>query len=151
MRLMPNDFARPAYSAVKTHAKELSRRALPRKDGCYTFYDLWIALRDLQRQENTVRLGLLAADVKFEALAGSVELAPGLKDEQAKRDCLFPQYQKGLRGIAKEPLAREEFDLIYALSPRLRHPSKGGVGLLDLDIEAAKRVYRRFGCLMLGQ
>lgn len=149
VRMMPNDFARPAYSAVTKHIKELARRTHKRTDGTYAFYDLWLTLRDLQRMENTIRLDLLAADIKFAALPGTITLPAGKLSDDEKRNLLFTQYEKGLRGISKlGPLTRAEFDLIYAISPRLRHPSKGDIGLLDQDAEAAKRIYRRFGCMV---
>jgi len=146
VRMMPNDFARPAYSAVTEHIQELAQRISVPADGVYAFYDLWLALRDLQRRENTARLDLLAADVKFDALIGAPQL-PKEMSAAEKSEQLFLHAQKALRGISKDPLTRAEFDLILALSPRLRHPSGRGQTLLGQDLEAARRIYRRFGCL----
>ena len=144
--MMPNDFARPAYSAVTKHIKELARRTPKRTDGTYAFYDLWLTLRDLQRKENTIRLELLGADVRFDTLVNFPRLQEELsKAEIAER--LFIHAQKSLRAVAKDPLTREEFDLISSISKRLRHPTQGEIGLLDQNVEEARRIYRRFGCL----
>ena len=50
VKMMPNDFARPAYSVITTHIAELATRTKPLADGAYSFYDLWLTLRDLQRK-----------------------------------------------------------------------------------------------------
>lgn len=146
VRMMPNDFARPAYGTVLAHLKELVPLAkpLPGTQGVYAFYDLWLSLRDLQRKESSLRLEFLPAMAKFNVLVNAPDNLPGGLDE------LFAFCQKKLRGIGNPPLAREEFDAILELDKRLRHPAKDGVSLSTMEkdqLPLARAALRRFGCL----
>ena len=143
VRVMPNDFARPAYGTVLAHLKELVAKTKPLAGtpDVYAFYDLWLALRDLQRAESTLRLEFLPATAKFDVLVDAPENLPGGKDE------LFLHCQKALKGINGQPLTREEFDAILELDRRLRHPAKGGISLSTMDLSLARSALRRFGCL----
>ena len=143
VRVMPNDFARPAYGTVLQHLKELvgMTKPLPKTQGVYAFYDLWLSLRDLQRKESTLRLELLPAVIKFDVLVDAPDDLPGGLDE------LFVFCQKALKGINSQPLTREEFDAILELGNRLRHPAEDGVSLSTMNLALARTALRRFGCL----
>ena len=143
VRMMPNDFARPAYGTVRAHLKELvtKTKPLPGTQGVYAFYDLWLALGDLQREESSIRLEFLPAMAKFDVLVNAPNNLPGGKDE------LFLHCQKALAGINAKPLSREEFDAILELDKRLRHPAKDGVSLSTMDLALSRSALRRFGCL----
>lgn len=158
VRMMPNDFARPAYGVITKHIKELARRTkpLPETDGVHSFYDLWIALRDLQREESNIRLRFLAADSMLEALAGPprLDLPKEIKGEERLQK-IFEAWRNALLPINRaHPLAREEFDLMTEFSDRLRHPvtSAKCLGLSEYGEEKLARLdalYRRFGCIPL--
>lgn len=158
VRMMPNDFARPAYGVITKHIKELARRTKPlsETDGVYSFYDLWLALRDIQREESNIRLRFLAADALLEALAGPPHL--DIPKETSKADKLqlfFEAWRKALLPFNRaHPLEREEFDLMTEFSDRLRHPVTGAkcLGLSEYGDEKLARIdalYRRFGCIPL--
>ena len=158
VRMMPNDFARPAYGVITKHIAELARRTkpLPETDGVYSFYDLWLALRDIQREESNIRLRFLAADALLEALAGPPRLdIPKGTDKEAKQQMVFEAWRKTLLPINRaHPLEREEFDLMTEFSDRLRHPvtSAKCLGLSEYGDENLARLdalYRRFGCIPL--
>ena len=158
VRMMPNDFARPAYGVITKHIKELARRTKPlsETDGVYSFYDLWLALRDLQREESNIRLRFLAADVMLEVLAGPPHLdIPKETGNDEKQQMLFEVWMKALLPINRaHPLVREEFDLLEEFSDRLRHPvtSANCLGLSEYGEEKITRLealYRRFGCIPL--
>ena len=156
VRMMPNDFARPAYGTVLAHLKELVplTKPLPGTQGVYAFYDLWLSLRDLQRKESSLRLDLLPAMAKFDSI---VEPVPRFRDRGAdepkaeydaqKDDHVFQHCRKIFNGIKGQPLTREEFDEIMELDKRLRHPAKDGVSLSTMDLALARAALLRFGCL----
>ncbi len=163
VRVMPNDFARPAYGTVLAHLPELvgKTKPLPGTQGVYAFYDLWLALRDLQRKESSLRLEFLPAMARYDALVEpqiSRFRDRGKEEEKAaydalKHDHIFQCCQKALGGINSQPLAREEFDAILELDNRLRHPAKDGISLSALvgdgRLPLARAALRRFGCLRL--
>ena len=158
VRMMPNDFARPAYGVITKHIKELARRAkpLPETDKVYSFYDLWLALRDIQREESNIRLRFLAADALLEALAGPPHLdIPKETDKEMRIQMIFEAWKKALLPINRaHPLEREEFDLMTEFSDRLRHPVTNAkcLGLSEYGEEKLARLdalYRRFGCIPL--
>lgn len=158
VRMMPNDFARPAYGVITKHIAELARRTkpLPETDGVYSFYDLWLALRDIQREESNIRLRFLAADALLEALAGPPHLdIPKETDRETRLQMIFEAWKKALLPINRaHPLEREEFDLMMEFSDRLRHPvtSAKCLGLSEYGEEKLARLdalYRRFGCIPL--
>lgn len=145
VKMMPNDFARPAYSVITTHIAELATRTKPLADGAYSFYDLWLTLRDLQRKESDVRLQFLPALLKFNVLVGEPPKFDCPKDEIPAR--LHEYCRKKFSFIKSGPLTREEFDVIMELDKRLRHPTMKGVGLLTIDLAFAEKTLRRLGCL----
>ena len=145
VKMMPNDFARPAYSVITTHIAELATRTKPLADGAYSFYDLWLTLRDLQRKESDVRLQFLPALLKFNVLVGEPPKFDCPKDEIPAR--LHEYCRKQFAFIKSGPLTREEFDVIMELDKRLRHPTMKGVGLLTIDLAFAEKTLRRLGCL----
>ena len=145
VKMMPNDFARPAYSVITTHIAELAKLTKPLADGTYSFYDLWLTLRDLQRKEGSVRLRFLPAVVKFNALVGELPKFDCPKDEIPAK--LHEFCRKQFSFIKSGPLTREEFDVIMELDKRLRHPTAKGVGLTSIDLDFAERTLRRLGCL----
>ena len=112
--------------------------------GVYSFYDLWIGLRDLQRKENGIRLRLLPGAMKFEAMmegCGRVEGDVGAKLYEYCRKALKGKVGKGVG----DELSRAEFDEIMELLRRLRHPAKDGVGLVAKDWRGAEGALRRYG------
>ncbi len=146
VEVMPNDFARPAYGVVARHIGEIVGvvRPMGGDGGIYSFYDLWIGLRDLQRKENGMRLRLLPGAMKFEAMmegSGRFEGDVGSK--------LYEYCRKVLKGKVGDgvgdELSREEFDEIMELLRRLRHPAKDGVGLMAKDWRGAEGALRRYG------
>ncbi len=147
IRMMPNDFARPVYSVIVEHLKELlpDVSPIPGTDGVYALYDLNLALKDLQRKENSLRIKYLPAVVKFEMLGNEPqEKLPG------GIDALFEHYRKELSSVSEIPLTREEFDAVLSLRNRLVHPIQkqdGARGLVDADRDVALVTLRRFGCL----
>lgn len=145
VRMRPNDFARPAYSVVSAHIAELAKRTAPmaNAEDTYSFYDLWLTLRDLQRREASSRLRLLPAIAKFNALVEPMPRFEGDKD--AVRVGMLRHIRKTF-SFVRVPIADEEFDLILELDKRLRHPSKDGIGLLSLDLAKAESVLRKLGC-----
>lgn len=144
VKMMPNDFARPAYSVITTHIAELAKLTKPLADGTYSFYDLWLTLRDLQRKESTIRLRFLPAVVKFNALVGEPPKFDCPKDEISAK--LHEYCRKQFSFIKSGLLTREEFDVIMELDKRLRHPTAKGVGLTTIDLGFAERTLRRLGC-----
>lgn len=156
VRVMPNDFARPAYGTVLAHLKELvpMTQPLPETQGVYAFYDLWLSLRDLQRKESTLRLELLPAIAKYNTLVEPIPPFHKREDGESEAaykalldDHIFACCQKALKGINSQPLTREEFDAVLELDIRLRHPAKDGVSLSTMDLATARAALRRFGCL----
>ena len=158
VRMMPNDFARPAYGVITKHIAELARRTKPllEMEGVYSFYDLWLTLRDLQREESNIRLRFLAADSMLEALAGPprIDIPKEVKGE-ARLQMIFEAWRKALLPICPaHPLERGEFDLMTEFSERLRHPVTTAKcqGLSEYGEEKLARLdalYRRFGCIPL--
>ncbi len=160
VRVMPNDFARPAYGTVLAHLPELvpMTKPLSGTQGVYAFYDLWLSLRDLQRKESDLRFDLIPATAKFDVLAEPVPRFRGREKDEKKEmydalmhDHLFEHYCKALKIINSQPLTREEFDAILELGNRLRHPVRDGVSLSTMEkdgrLSRARAALRRFGCL----
>lgn len=145
VRMMPNDFARPAYSVVSAHIAELAKRTAPmaNAEDTYSFYDLWLTLRDLQRREASSRLRLLPAIAKFNALVEPMPRFEGGADEVLES---MLKHVRKVFSFVRSPITEEEFKLILELDKRLRHPSKDGIGLLSLDLAKAESVLRRVGC-----
>lgn len=149
IRMMPNDFARPVYSVIVEHLKELlpDVSPIPGTDGVYALYDLNLALKDLQRKENSLRIKYLPAIVKFEILGNEPQ-----EKLHGGKDALFEHYKRELCSVSKNPLTREEFDAVVNLRDRLVHPiqkKEGAKGLVNTDINLALATLRRFGCLDL--
>lgn len=163
---MPNDFARPAYQSVVRHVRELVRSganpdgAAPVGDSgnVYAFYDLWLALRDVQAREKRKRLAFIPAIVRFEQAVGPVPKFypdPDLTEEEQKKETnrLLAEHVRGVfrkKWPGEKPLSQAEFEAVMALRNRLFHPSKGGKDggtLLGADFAAAGPVLRRFGFL----
>lgn len=163
---MPNDFARPAYQSVVRHVRELVRSGA-NPDGAapvggngnvYAFYDLWLALRDVQVREKRRRIAFIPAIVRFEQAVEPVPTFYPDKDlpkEEQEKDivrqiaghCREALRQK-FRG--KAPLSDAECSAVLVLRNRVFHPSKGGKDggtLLGADFAAAGPVLRRFGFL----
>ena len=152
IRMMPNDFARPAYGVVTAHVKELVDYVTPIQggDGVYSFYDLWLALRDLQRKENSLRLEFLPAVVKFNAFVNippELELLPNDQPEKLTR--ILSHCNRALSCLCGnvEPLSEEEYLLLAKFEPRLRHPTRKGLDLVHFDTRAVRAIYKRFGFL----
>jgi len=154
IRMMPNDFARPAYGVVTTHVKELVEgvKPLPETDSVYSFYDLWLELRNLQHKENRVRLDFLPAAVKFNACVNiptNLESLPN--DDPEKTPRILSHCNKALRLLRLrgnvEPLSEEEYLLLAKFEPRLRHPARKGLDLVHFDTDAVRAIYKRFGFL----
>ena len=151
IQMMPNDFARPAYGVVTEHVKELVKyvEPIPGTDGVYSFYDLWLALRKLQRKENTIRLECLPAVVKFNAYVNvppELEALPNNDAEKLPKTLSHCNKALGKIGKAK-PLTEEEYLLLANFEPRLRHPAKDGLDLVSFNIETVRAIYKRFGFL----
>ena len=151
IRMMPNDFARPAYGVVTAHVKELMENVKPihGTDSVYAFYDLWLALRDLQRKESSIRLECLPAVVKFNACVNvppELEALPNNDPEKLPKT--LSHCNKALSKIAgASPLTETEYLLLAKFEARLRHPTKGGLNLANFDVAAARVIYKRFGFL----
>lgn len=148
VRMMPNDFARPAYGVVVTHIKELIEegKVSPGSDGTYSFYDLWLALRDLQRRENSIRLELLPSCVKFNAFVDiPQELEDLPKDDPTKSDRILKHCNDRLRTIGVKGITAEEFKLLCNFEPRLRHPSRDGLELVKCNLKPIRDLYHRLG------
>ena len=147
IRMMPNDFARPVYSVITEHLDELVPQASPiaGEKGVYSLYDLNLVLKDLQREENSLRLKYLPAIVEFEKRGHEPEEKIGI-------DALFEHYKKELGAYSKVPLTREEFDAVVAFRNRLMHPTdkKRNLALSKADVESVAAVLRRFGCLRVS-
>ena len=160
VRVMPNDFARPAYGTVLAHLPELveTTKPLPETQGVYAFYDLWLSLRDLQRNESSLRLDLVPAVAKYTVLVEPVPRFRAREPDESKKEYdtlltahLFEHCRQSLKGINAQPLTREEFDAIQELDKRLRHLAKAGISLSTLEsdgrLSLARAALRRFGCL----
>lgn len=157
---MPNDFARPAFQSVVEHVGELVRsEANPAgaapiggSGNVYAFYDLWLALRDLQAREKRKRLAFVPAIVRFEA---AMEPRPtfypdsSLPQEEQKKEItrgLAAHCRQRLRQKCPdaEPLSDREYTAVETLRNRLFHPARSGKSLLSADFAAAEPVLRRF-------
>ena len=159
--MMPNDFARPAFGVVTTHIKELVKVPLkefdgpvkPNAKGEYSFYDLWLALRTLQRREANLRNEYLPVTIDFdEAVAVPEELEKLPKDDPEKLPKTLAWCNEKLRKRNSNPLTAEEYFAVCEFETRLRHPlqkRKDGtiVTLCTFDSAPALAVFRRFGFL----
>lgn len=147
IRMMPNDFARPAYAVITEHLDELVPLATPiaGTEGVYSLYDLNLVLKDLQRKENETRIEYLPAIAEFEKRGRDPEEKIGI-------DALFEHYKKELGAYSEVPLTREEFDAVVAFRNRLVHPSdkKQSLTLGKVDVEFVAGILRRFGCLRVS-
>ena len=149
IRMMPNDFARPAYGVVTAHVKELvyGTEPLPGTDCVYSFYDLWLTLRKLQRDENSIRLEFLPAAVKFNAYVDvppELEALPNNDPEKLPKTLSHCNKALSKTGDVK-PLTEEEYLLLADFETRLRHPAKNGLGLVHFDTNTVCAIYKRFG------
>lgn len=141
VQMMPNDFARPAYAVVARHIGEIVKATKPMagKANVYSFYDLWLSLRGLQRRETSIRLALLPAISKFNAI---VDDHPAFDGDMGAK--LYEYCKNRLAMRSPTLLTREEFDAIVELDKRLRHPTAKGVGLTTINRTLAESALRRY-------
>jgi len=147
IRMMPNDFARPAYGVVAAHVAELVKmegvKPLKDTDHVYAFYDLWLALRDLQRRENTVRLRYLPAVVNLLAhldIPAAIEDLPDSDPEKLPRTLAHCQRQ-----LPGKTFSETDYWLVVNLYNRLRHPATKDKSLLSFDLASADALLKRLG------
>ena len=147
IRMLPNDFARPAYGVVVAHIAELVKaegvKPVAGTDSVYAFYDLWLALRDLQRRENTVRLRYLPAVVRLFAyldIPAAIEDLPD--DDPEKLPRTLAHCRQRLPG---KDFSEEDYWRAVKFYNRLRHPAAHGQSLQTFDLEAADALLVRLG------
>lgn len=145
IRMIPNDFAKPVYSVIISHLKELMKKVKPIETNVYSFFDLANALNELQYKERELRVKYLPAILKFEDLGNETSDIDG-------KDALYEHYKKNLLGVSNKPLTRDEFNNILNFRNRLVHPSRQAKdnnvqSLLQTNIGSVISTLKRFGCL----
>lgn len=145
IRMIPNDFAKPVYSVIISHLKELMKKVKPIETNVYSFFDLANALNELQYKEKELRVKYLPAILKFEDLGNETSDIDG-------KDALYEHYKKNLLGVSNKPLTRDEFNNILNFRNRLVHPSRQAKdnnlqSLLQTNIDSVISTLKRFGCL----